>query len=289
MSVASFAAVQILRALPRTRVSRAVGRLCETTLPAGVSRAVVSLYVRAYRVDLDECESPEGAYPSFDKFFTRQLKPGQRAICPNSGEIASPADGRIEAIGPIDLEGTLLVKGRPYRVAELIGDEADAQRYAGGQFAVVYLSPRDYHRVHAPVAGAITLVRSMPGDLFPVNAIGERHVPSLFSTNRRVAIVIDTDGGSGGESAQNQGMGRVTVTMVGAIIVGRITVTALPGPDVPLGDHVLDPPRKVAKGDEIGIFHLGSTAIVFSERGRAAPFGRSVGPVRLGQSLAGDA
>jgi phosphatidylserine decarboxylase len=278
MSVASFAAVQILRALPRTRVSRAVGRLCDTTLPAGVSRAVVGLYVRAYRVDLDECEAPEGAYPSFDKFFTRQLKPGQRAICPNVGEVASPADGRIEAIGPIDLTGTLLVKERPYRVAELIGDEADAQRYAGGQFAVVYLSPRDYHRVHAPVAGAITLVRSMPGDLFPVNAIGERHVPSLFSTNRRVAIVIDT-----------QSMGRVTVTMVGAIIVGRITVTALPGPDVPLGDHVLDPPRPVAKGDEIGIFHLGSTAIVFTERGRAAPFGRGAGPVRLGQSLAGDA
>jgi len=278
MSVASFAAVQILRALPRTRVSRAVGRLCDTALPAGVSRAVVGLYVRAYRVDLDECESPDGAYPSFDKFFTRQLKPGQRTICPNVGEIASPADGRIEAIGPIDLQGELLVKGRPYKVAELIGDEADAQRYAGGQFAVVYLSPRDYHRVHSPVAGSISLVRSMPGDLFPVNAIGERHVPSLFSTNRRVAIVIDTEA-----------MGRVTVTMVGAIIVGRITVTALPGPDVPLGDHVLDPPKHVAKGEEIGIFHLGSTAIVFTERDRAAPFARSIGPVRLGQSLAGDA
>jgi len=275
MSVASFAAVQILRALPRTRVSRAVGRLCETTLPAGVSRAVVGLYVRAYRVDLDQCEAMDGAYESFDKFFTRQLKPGQREICPHAGEIASPADGRIEAIGPIDLEGTLLVKGRPYRVAELIGDEADAERYAGGQFAVVYLSPRDYHRVHSPVAGSITLVRSMPGDLFPVNSIGERHVPSLFSRNRRVAIVIDTEA-----------MGRVTVTMVGAIIVGRITVTALPGADVPLGDHVLDPPQRIAKGEEIGIFHLGSTAIVFTERGKASPFGRGLGPVLLGQSLA---
>jgi phosphatidylserine decarboxylase len=277
MSVASFAAVQILRALPRTRVSRAVGRLCETTLPAGVSRAVVGLYVRAYRVDLDECEEQEGAYQSFDKFFTRQLKPGQRAICPNVGEIASPADGRIEAIGPIDLEGTLLVKQRPYRVAELIGDEADAGRYAGGQFAVVYLSPRDYHRVHSPVAGLISRVRSMPGDLFPVNSIGERHVPSLFSKNRRVAIVIDTEA-----------MGRITVTMVGAIIVGRITVTALPGPDVPLGEHVLDPPQHIATGEEIGIFHLGSTAIVFAERDKVAPFGRGVGPVLLGQSLAGE-
>jgi phosphatidylserine decarboxylase len=278
MSVATFAAAQLLRALPRTRVSHAVGRLCETTLPAGVSRAVVGLYVRAYRVDLDECEALDGAYPSFDKFFTRQLKPGQRAICPNAGEVASPADGRIEAIGPIDSDAELLVKGRPYRVAELVGDDADARRYAGGQFAVVYLSPRDYHRVHAPVAGAITRVRSLPGDLFPVNAIGERHVPSLFSKNRRVAIVIDTPA-----------MGRVTVTMVGAIIVGRITVNALPGADVPLGEHVLDPPYQVGKGDEIGIFHLGSTAIVFVEPGVTTPFGRGAGPVRLGQSLAGDA
>jgi phosphatidylserine decarboxylase len=278
MSVASFAAVQILRALPRTRVSRAVGRLCDLALPEGLSRAVVGLYVRAYSVDLDECVPHNAAYPSFDQFFTRRLKPGLRIICPNDREIASPADGKIEAIGRVDLEGTLLVKQRPYRVAELIGDEADAKRYTGGQFAVVYLSPRDYHRVHAPVAGAITRVRSMPGDLFPVNSIGERHVPSLFSKNRRVAIVIDTEA-----------TGRVTVVMVGAIIVGRITVSALSGSDVPLGDHRIEPALPVQKGEEIGIFHLGSTAIVFAERGVTAPFGRAVGPVRLGQSLAGDA
>jgi phosphatidylserine decarboxylase len=278
MSVASFAAVQILRALPRTRVSRAVGRLCDVALPSGVSRAVVGLYVRAYRVDLDECQPQEGAYESFDQFFTRRLRAGQRAICPNANEIASPADGRIEAIGPVDLDGTLLVKKQPYRVEELVGDAADAERYRGGQFAVVYLSPRDYHRVHSPVAGEVVRVRSLPGDLFPVNSIGERHVPSLFSKNRRVAIVIDT-----------QAVGRVTVVMVGAIIVGRITVSAVPGPDVPLGDHVIAPPQVVQKGEEIGIFHLGSTAIVFVERGIAAPFVRRVGPVRLGQTLSGDA
>jgi phosphatidylserine decarboxylase len=278
MSVASFAAVQILRALPRTRVSRAVGRLCDTPLPPGLSRAVVSLYVRAYGVDLGECQPCVGAYESFDQFFTRELKPGRRTICPNARDVASPADGTIEAIGPIDLDGTLLVKKQRYTVADLIGDPIDAKRYDGGQFAIVYLSPRDYHRVHAPVAGEITHIRSMPGDLFPVNAIGERHVPLLFSKNRRVAIVIDTPA-----------LGRVTVVMVGAIIVGRITVTALPGQDVPLGDHVLSPPQPVQKGQEIGIFHLGSTAIVFVERGSAARFARATGPVRLGQSLAGEA
>jgi phosphatidylserine decarboxylase len=278
MSVASFAAVQILRALPRTRVSRAVGRLCDTPLPPGLSRAVVSLYVRAYGIDLGECQPRDGAYESFDQFFTRELQPGRRTICSDAKEIASPADGTVEAIGPIDLQGTLLVKKQRYTVVDLIGDAADAERYAGGQFAIVYLSPRDYHRVHSPVAGVISRVRSMPGDLYPVNSIGERHVPLLFSRNRRVAIVIDTPA-----------LGRVTVVMVGAIIVGRITVNAVPGQDVPLGDHVLSPARPVGKGEEIGIFHLGSTAIVFVERGAAARFARATGPVRLGQSLAGGA
>ena len=125
----------------------------------------------------------------------------------------------------------------------------------------MYLSPRDYHRVHAPVAGRVTLVRSMPGDYFPVNSIGERHVDSLFSTNRRVAIAIDTPG-----------HGRVTVVMVGAMIVGRITVCAIDARDVPLGEHVIDPALPVARGDEIGMFHLGSTAVVFVEPGKAPPF-----------------
>jgi phosphatidylserine decarboxylase len=253
-----------------------VGRLCDTPLPARLSRAVVGLYVRAYRVNLAECDGPE-TYPSFDAFFTRPLKPGLRAICAGGDAIASPADGSIEAMGTIDLDRTLSIKQRPYRVAELIGDEADAQRYAGGQFSVIYLSPRDYHRVHSPVDGAVSLVRSCPGDLFPVNAIGERHVPSLFSRNRRVAIAVDTER-----------LGRVTVVMVGAIIVGRITVTALGGSDVPLGHHYIRPPLSVERGDEIGVFHLGSTAIVFLEPGHARPFARPLGPVRLGQSLMGD-
>jgi phosphatidylserine decarboxylase len=232
--------------------------------------------MRAYGIDLGECQPREGAYESFDQFFTRELRPGVRSICSNESDIASPADGAIEAIGPVDIEGTLLVKKQRYTVADLIGDRADAERYAGGQFAIVYLSPRDYHRVHSPVSGTITRVRSMPGDLYPVNSIGERHVPLLFSRNRRVAIVIDTPS-----------LGRVTVVMVGAIIVGRITVTAIAGQDVPLGEHTLSKP--VQKGEEIGIFHLGSTAIVFAERGSAAHFARGTGPVRLGQSLAGGA
>lgn len=274
MSVATFAAAQLLRAIPRTRVSRAVGRLCDASLPKPLSRAVVGAYARAYRVDLGECEQRAEAWPSFDQFFTRRLLPGRRVFESGEDDLASPSDGRIEDIGRVEPGGRLLVKGRPYDVAELVGDAADAGRYHGGHFAIVYLSPRDYHRVHAPVAGRVSVVRSLPGDLWPVNSIGLGHVPSLFSRNRRVAIAIDT-----------ASRGRVTVVMVGAIIVGRITVSFVDGADVPLGEHRLDPPRELACGDELGMFHLGSTAIVFAEKGASPPWRRAPGPVRLGESL----
>jgi phosphatidylserine decarboxylase len=260
MTVATYAAAQLLRVLPRRRITRVMGRLADVRLHPAVADAVVGLYVRAYNVDLGETQAPLGSFPSFDAFFTRPLRAGVRPISAAPGALVSPADGRLEDTGPVHAGGKLRIKGRDYAVADLVGDPAEAARYEGGQFAIVYLSPRDYHRVHAPVAGKITRVRSLPGDYFPVNSIGERHVPSLFSTNRRVAIVIET-----------ASQGRVTVVMVGAMIVGRITVTAIDARDVPLGDHAVDPPRAVAVGDEIGMFHLGSTAVVFVEKGRAPP------------------
>src|SRR4051812_44655897 len=232
MTAATYAGAQLLRVLPRERITRFVGRLCDARLHPRVATAVVDLYVRAYRVDLDDAVLPDGAFASFDAFFTRSLRDGARPACADAETIVSPADGRLEDIGPVWPGGRLQIKGRDYTVADLVGDPAEAARYDGGQFAIVYLSPRDYHRVHAPISGHVTMVRSLPGKLFPVNAIGERHIPSLFSTNRRVAIVIDTPR-----------RGRVTVVMVGAMIVGRITVSAIEGHDVPLGMHVIDPPQ----------------------------------------------
>ncbi len=278
MTVATYAAAQVLRVLPRTSITRAVGRLCDAHLPPRVVNAAVNLYVRAYRVNLDESVVPEGDFPSFDAFFTRTLRDGARPIQGSADAVVSPADGRLDDLGPISAGGRFTIKGRDYRIADLVGDPAEVPRYEGGQYAIVYLSPRDYHRVHAPVAGKVTLIRSLPGDLYPVNSIGEQHVPSLFATNRRVAIVIDTET-----------HGRVTVVMVGAMIVGRITVSAVDAPDVPLGDHVISPPQIVDRGGEIGIFHLGSTAVIFVEKGKAAPFRRPSSPmVRLGEPLTGE-
>lgn len=274
MTVATYAAAQVLRVLPRERITRAVGRLCDLRLPPSVSSAVVGIYARVYDVDMDEAVLPDGAFESFDEFFTRPLRAGAR---PDLGEprgLVSPADGRIESVGPVEEGGELIVKGKPYRVEDLVGDPEDARRYYGGEFCVVYLSPRDYHRVHAPVAGNLGLVRSMPGDLYPVNAIGERHVPSLFSRNRRVAMTIDTPHA-----------GRVTVVMVSAMIVGRVTVTGVAGRDAPFGVHRLDPAIELRRGDEIGIFHLGSTAVVFVEQGRFPPLERRLGDVRVGEPL----
>jgi phosphatidylserine decarboxylase len=270
VSLSTFAAAQILRALPRIHISRAVGRLCDKPMPSGLARAVERAYCRAYRVNMDEAEGQLGSYPSFDAFFTRPLKKGSRRI--SADPAVSPADGKLSCIGRVESGGAVLVKGQRYEAGELVGDDEDARRYAGGQFAVVYLAPGDYHRVHSPVDGRVTLLRGIPGDLFPVNSIGERYVRQLFVRNNRVAIVIDTES-----------IGRVTVVMVGATIVGRISVTAMPGPSVPPGVHRIDPALPVVRGDEIGMFHLGSTAVVLFEPGLT--LGRGTGVVRLGQSL----
>ncbi|HET7541834.1 MAG TPA: archaetidylserine decarboxylase [Polyangiaceae bacterium] len=212
-----------------------------------------------------------GPYASFDAFFTRPLKEGARSI--SSDAVVCPADGKLSSCGRVDSGSRIFVKGQHYDVGELIGDARDAARYSGGEFAVVYLAPGDYHRVHSPVEGEISLVRGIAGDLFPVNSIGERHIPQLFVRNHRAAIVIDT-----------RGLGRVTVVMVGAVIVGRITITALPGrPAAEPGLHPVMPAKRVARGDEIGMFHLGSTAVVLLEPGLSV--GRPLGRVRFGESL----
>jgi phosphatidylserine decarboxylase len=273
MSALTFAAAQVLRVLPRAAIGKAVGRAAELPWPKGLGRAVVSLYSGAYGVNLDECADQE--WPSFDAFFTRRLRDGARIIDDDPRTITSPADGRLISMSRIEANGTLTVKGRPYSVAELVGDEHEAARFLGGTGCVVYLSPRDYHRVHAPVSGTIRTIRSMPGDYFPVNGVGLAHVPRLLCRNRRVAIEIDSD----------EGAGRVTVVMVVALVVGRVTTTGVAARDVPIGTHTFDPPLRVARGEELGMFHLGSTAVIFVEAQAVGEQSSTEGPVRVGQAL----
>lgn len=266
----TFAAAQVLKLVPRVQLSRAVGKLCELQVSPAVSRVATKIYSRAYGVNIGEAEPTSSPYRSFDEFFTRGLRPGARPIA--RVPVVAPSDGKIVAAGAVTEGQEIVVKGNNYEVGELCGSAEVGDRYKGGEFMVIYLHPRDYHRVHSPVDGAIATVRSMPGDLFPVNAIGERYVPKLFVRNQRVAIGI--------ESPE---LGLVTAVMVGATIVGRISTTVLGGDSTPVGEHLVQPPVPIRQGDEIGVFHLGSTVVLLMEgQGRLS---WATGPVRYGESV----
>lgn len=270
MGVMTFAAAQLLRVLPRNAISRALGALCEAEPPAPLIRAVLSAYSRAYDVNMGEALPSE--YTSFDAFFTRKLREGARPLDGGEETMVSPADGKIVDLGRADAKGTLYVKGKPYTVEELIGDAEWAREMSGGGFAVVYLSPRDYHRVHAPCSGKIVRVRGIEGDRYPVNSIGEEHVPQLFVKNRRVVMDL-----------RSPEFGRVAVVMVGAMIVGRMTVVGIDQPDVQ-GEHTTS--IDVARGDELGKFHLGSTVVLIIPPEGLERFTRDPGVVQFGQGIA---
>lgn len=257
-----------------------MGQLARLRPPAGVLDSAMRLYCRAYDVDLSEAEIPVRGFRSFDEFFTRKLKAGCRPIASDMHAIVSPADGRIEDLGTIARDATCVVKGTTYRVAELIGDEREAARFEGGQYGIVYLSPRDYHRVHAPVAGRVSMARHVPGTLFPVNAIGLRHVHKLFARNERIVI-----------AQESERYGRVVTVMVGAIGVGHISVSfdasLATNVDTEAGTRVYgDAAPTVGRGEELGIFHLGSTAILFVEANRKLAWTKSAGDrVVMGEAL----
>lgn len=233
-----------------------------------VSKVAERLFVTAFRVNMAEAAPRSGAYSCFDAFFTRELRPGARTIA--GAALVSPADGELRALGPID-GSDFAVKRQSYSVAQLLESTADADRYRGGTYAVVYLSPRDYHRVHSPVDGMVTRVRSIPGDLFPVNAIGE-HIPRLLVRNSRVAIQIET-----------KSLGLVSVVMVGAVIVGSMSIRLLTPARLTTCSHCFAPPVAISRGEELGTFHLGSTVVLLLEHG--VTITRPLGPICYGQAL----
>lgn len=277
---ASRLAAGTVRILPRKQLSRALGRLTSVRAPQPLLEAAIRAFIRVYDVDLSEVDVPEGGFETFDDFFTRRLVAGARLVDPDPTALVSPADGRLEDLGPISASGELLVKGRPYTVADLIGDSDEAVSYEGGSYFIVYLSPRDYHRVHAPTCGAVQQVRYIPGSLFPVNAIGTEHIPGLFARNERLAIVQ--------ESVVH---GKVTTIMVGAIGVGRIGLSfddlQTNRGDTPGVRSYVGAAIERDRGEELGVFHMGSTAIVMTPQ--RCELETSVSPgarVRMGECLA---
>ena len=280
MTTASRVAADVLRVLPRKQISSVMGRISDITGPSLLVQSMIRTFVRIYDVDLSEAVVPSGGFDSFDTFFTRALRPDVRAISEDPDVVVSPADGRIEDFGVIEGQSRFLIKGHEYEVGELLGAPEEAALFRGGSFFIVYLSPRDYHRVHAPVDGRIQRARHVGGTLYPVNSIGLQYVPKLFARNERVVTV------------QASPFGAVATVMVGAIGVGRISmsydarITTNRGRPAGTLDYQERGPT-VSRGGELGRFHLGSTAIVLL--GPEHRFRFTVKPgthVRMGQAIA---
>jgi phosphatidylserine decarboxylase len=244
-------------------LAAAVERFADTPLPQPAMAGLIRAFARAVGADLSEAEAPPEAYPTLNAFFTRGLRPGLRPVA--SAPIVSPADGRLSCFGRLDGDGALpdgvSVKGQTWTAAELLGRADPA--LAHGHVAVVYLSPRDYHRVHAPVGGTVSRVAAIPGARYPVNALGLRNVPGLFARNLRTVVTLATPSGAD-----------LHVVLVGATNVGRITSS------VAVGDVV-------AAGDELGRFNLGSTVVLLWPEGAfaGAAAGASERAVRVGEAL----
>ena len=262
--------------VPQQKLSRVAGRLASSRHPL-VKKAFIRSFAKAYGVSLDEYERQSfNAYESFNDFFTRELKDEARPIDKTAQGIVSPADGIISQLGQIEDTKLLQAKGRYYEIGQLLANTDDGDYFADGSFATVYLAPSNYHRVHMPFAGTLTTTRYVPGTLFSVNNSTAANVPDLFARNERLVCMFDTE------------YGKAAVVMVGAMIVagiesvatGKITRTK----DIQLEQHEI----KLEKGDELGRFYLGSTAIVILPKAAKANWQESMSAntkVEMGQLL----
>lgn len=240
--------------LPQHGLSRLVGSLADSRTP-WIKDTFIQKFAARYQVDMNEAAEPDlAAYENFNAFFTRALKPGARPLDSRPDSILCPADGAVSQLGPISQDQVFQAKGHSYSLSDLLASESDAAPYVGGQFATIYLSPRDYHRVHMPLAGRLVKSVYIPGDLFSVNTRTAEQVPNLFARNERLVAHFDT------------ALGPMVVVLVGAMIVASIETVW--GGIEPIGreirstDYADKPAVELASGAEMGRFRLGSTAIV---------------------------
>ncbi|PRD37495.1 UNVERIFIED_CONTAM: psd [Trichonephila clavipes] len=239
--------------LPQHGLSRLVGSLAESRTP-WLRDAFIQRFAARYQVDMSEAQVEDlRAFEHFNAFFTRALKDGARPLDSSTDSILCPADGAISQLGEISSDQIFQAKGHSYSLGDLLASDADANAFIGGQFATVYLSPRDYHRVHMPLGGRLTKSVYVPGDLFSVNTRTAEQVPNLFARNERLVAHFDTEAGP------------MVVVLVGAMIVASIE-TVWGGVEA-IGREVRASRfehREITleKGAELGRFRLGSTAIV---------------------------
>jgi len=222
----------LLYFLPTVLISRLVGVLVFLKLPSWIVQPVIQRFVSYYQISIDESEYPPSNYPSLGDFFIRRLKPGVRKI---EEGVVSPCDGTLSQFGEIR-DGLLFqIKGRSYLLSDLLA-ESDLEDYEGGYYLTIYLAPRDYHRVHSPVSANFTSVRDLPGRLLPVSQASTRIFNNLFPGNIRKDIQLTLT------------HSKIRLIMVGALNVGSIELLVDSG--------------RIEKGDELGVFRLGSTVVL---------------------------
>ncbi|MGQ0731596.1 archaetidylserine decarboxylase [Acidovorax sp.] len=267
-------------ALPKRALTTLAGKFASARL-GGLTTSVIRWFVGRYNVNMAEAANPDiASYTSFNDFFTRALKPGARPLA--SADLICPVDGAISQFGPIAKDQVFQAKGHTYSTTALVGgDAAAAARFDNGHFATLYLSPRDYHRIHMPCAGELTRMVHVPGDLFSVNPTTARGVPGLFARNERVVCFF--------ESAQ----GPFVLVLVGATIVGSMAT---------VWHGQVNPPRtgtlrqwdyakgqvSLQQGEEMGRFLLGSTVVMLFPQGplQFNPQWSPTRPIQLGEAMA---
>jgi phosphatidylserine decarboxylase len=245
--------------LPKHLISRLVGFLAAARL-GFISHTLMKLFIRAYGINMAEAKYENASdYASFNDFFTRPLKDGARPVVADEQTLAHPVDGAVSQAGPIAGDQLIQAKGHFYTVKALLGgDENAAAEFQDGTFACIYLAPKDYHRIHMPIAGTLREMIYVPGELFSVNPLTAANVPGLFARNERVVTIFDT------------AVGPMALVLVGATIVASIetvwagTVTPPTGSEVFRWQYPSEGPNAVhlEKGAEMGRFKLGSTVVL---------------------------
>jgi phosphatidylserine decarboxylase len=260
--------------VPKRLLSRATGLLMRFHLPKPFRAFLIRRFARAFNISIPDAEYELTHYRSLDAFFTRRLKTGIRPI---EHSFVHPVDGKLTQFGRVEKGELVQAKGWTYPMGEFLGDEALAKVYEGGQYSTYYLCPADYHRVHAPVGGDLVSALHIPGLLWPVNDWSVTNIKRLFCLNERVVLNFI------GEH------GRWSLVMVGATNVGHITVTLDPSITTNRWmwhaptDRQYSPPLPVKAGDELGMFHLGSTVICVYEKSFPGELSRGFVDVKMGQ------
>lgn len=272
------ALLALLGRLPQALISRGLGRLADLRIPRPIRSPLLGLFSMIIGIDRSEVELPLMEYATLNAFFVRRLRPGVRSWPTDPAQLGSPVDGRCGQVGRIAAGRIVQAKGRWYSCADLLDDDDEAARFEGGSFLTIYLSPRDYHRIHTPSSGMVSRARHIPGALLPVNPPAVLEIPDLFPRNERIICYLDTP------------HGRIAVVAVGAINVGRISTAFDPAwtgapwsggephdepggwvtnrPGVSGITHEYTPPIPVERGEEIMAFHLGSTVVLLFEPGQ---------------------